>query len=223
MTTPSYSAAKLEHPDCPGPGYLAERGLRLEIPLRLVPRVRARFSTRRNRLDTRMPIVKITLRRTLATLCTLAAFLGTTAIASATSRTSGRDHRFSANYIGHGHGETTGTSASGSATLRGRGRLIGRGTMSGSARGTFTSPTCVTFRGRVVLRGKTGSLRLRARSAQACAAGSESSVSFSGTATVTGGTRSFAGARGRLSFRGSFDRATGRVKVSLSGVIRYRA
>jgi hypothetical protein len=169
-------------------------------------------------------MVRKTLRRTLATLCALAAFLGATAIASATSRDlAGRGHRFSAGYTGHGQGAASGTSASGNATLRGRGRLIGRGTMSGSAHGTFTSQTCVTFSGRAVLRGRSGSLRLRARNAHACAAGGGDSVSFSGTATVTGGTATFAGARGRLSFRGTFDRATGSVKVSLSGVIRYRA
>jgi len=169
-------------------------------------------------------MVRNTLRRTLATLCALAAFLGATAIASATSRGSGgRDHRFSATYVGHGQGATTGTSASGSAALRGRGRLIGRGTMSGSAHGTFTSQTCVTFSGNAVLRGKTGSLRLKARNANACATGGGDSVSFSGSATVSGGTGTFAGARGRLSFRGTFDRATGNVQVSLSGAIRYRA
>jgi hypothetical protein len=171
-----------------------------------------------------MTMVRNPLRRTLATLCALAAFLGATAVASATSRASaGRDHRFSATYAGQAQGETSGTSASGSATLRGRGRLIGRGTMSGSAHGTFTSQTCVTFTGRAVLRGKTGSLRLRARHGQACAVGGGNSVSFSGRAAVTGGTGTFAGARGRLSFRGSFDRATGNVRVSLNGVIRYRA
>jgi hypothetical protein len=171
-----------------------------------------------------MLMVTNTLRRTLATVCALAAILGATGVASATSRApAGRDHRFSASYIGHGQGATSGTSASGSATLRGRGRLIGRGTMSGSAHGTFTSQTCVTFSGNAVLRGKTGSLRLRARRAHACAAGGGNSVSFSGIATVAGGSGTFTGARGRLSFRGTFDKATGGVKVSLSGVIRYRA
>jgi hypothetical protein len=169
-----------------------------------------------------MPMVRNPLRRTLATLCALAAFLGATAVASASARGSeGRDHRFSATYAGHGQGSTSGTSASGSATLRGRGRLIGRGTMSGSAQGTFTSQTCVTFSGKATLRGKTGSLRLRTRNAQACAPGTGNSVSFSGTATVTGGTAAFAGARGRLSFKGTFDRTAGSVKISLSGVIRY--
>jgi hypothetical protein len=95
--------------------------------------------------------------------------------------------------------------------------------MRGSARGTFTSQTCVAFSGRAVLKGKPGSLRLRAHNAQACVAGGGNSVSFSGTATVTGGTATFAGARGRLSFRGTFDRTNGNVQVSLRGVIRYRA
>jgi hypothetical protein len=59
------------------------------------------------------------------------------------------------------------------------------------------------------------------RRAHACAADQGNNVSFSGTATVTGGTAVFAAAGGRLSFRGSFDRATGSVKISLSGLIRY--
>jgi hypothetical protein len=95
--------------------------------------------------------------------------------------------------------------------------------MSGSAQGIFTSQTCVTFSGKATLRGKTGSIRLRTRGAEACAPGTGNSVSFSGTASVTGGTAAFTGARGRLSFRGTFDRTSGSVKVSLSGVIRYRA
>jgi hypothetical protein len=50
---------------------------------------------------------------------------------------------------------------------------------------------------------------------------SGSEVSFSGTATVSGGTATFTGARGRLSFRGSFDKANGRVNITLSGQITY--
>src|SRR3954453_6857414 len=153
----------------PRTGVPCERGLRLEILLRLVPPVRARFSTSAQPARRSMPTVRNTLRRTLATLCALAAFLGATAVASATSHGSaGRDHRFSATYAGQGQGETSGTSASGSAKLRGRGRLIGRGTLRGSGHGTFTSQACVTFSGRAVLSGKTGSLRLVARHAQAC-------------------------------------------------------
>jgi hypothetical protein len=105
--------------------------------------------------------------------------------------------------------------------MRGRGIPIGRGTLRGSGQGTFTSKTCLTFGGRAVLAGKQGSLRVRARNAQACAAGGGTLVSFSGRARVVAGTGRFVGARGRLTFKGSFDRATGRVKISLNGVISY--
>jgi hypothetical protein len=166
-----------------------------------------------------------TFRWALATLCAIAAFVvGATAIASAASRTpAGRDHRFAASYAGIGHGATTGTAASGNAKLRGRGRLIGRGSLRGSGQGTFTSQTCVTFSGRAVLSGNKGSLRIVARRGQACASGGGNTVSFVGRATVTGGTATFADARGRLSFSGSFNRSSGRVTISLSGLIRYRA
>jgi len=216
-------AAKLEHPGCTGSGYRVECGLRPRDSSPIGASSQSSFLDPAQPVRPAMPMVRNTFRRTLATLCALAAFLGATAVASATSRSSGRDHRFSATYNGHGQGEASGTSASGSAALRGRGRPIGRGTMSGSAQGTFTSKTCVIFSGKAVLRGTMGSIRLRARRAHACAGGGGNSVSFSGTATVTGGTDTFGGAQGRLSFTGTFDRTTGSVKVSLSGVIRYRA
>lgn len=175
-------------------------------------------------MSRRMGPLRKTLRRALATLCVVAAVAGVTKpVYAASPGTAGTDHRFTARYAGHGHGQTSGTSASGSATMRGRGVPIGRGTLRGSGHGTFTSQTCVTFSGRAVLSGKRGTLRLVTRHAHACDASGGSNVSFSGTATVTGGTATFAGARGRLSFRGSFDKANGAVKISLSGLIRYRA
>jgi hypothetical protein len=165
----------------------------------------------------------VPLRKTLlrATLCLVAAFAAVTSVAATSRASTGSEHRFGAAYAGHGNGQTSGTTASGSATMRGGGSLIGRGTLRGSGRGTFTSQTCVTFSGRAVLSGKKGTLRLVARRAHACAAGTGNNVSFSGTATVTGGTATFAGARGRLSFTGSFDRTNGSVKIMLSGLIRY--
>jgi hypothetical protein len=163
-------------------------------------------------------------RRVLATVCAVAAFLGVTATAAAAYRGSGgREHRFTAVYAGTGHGRSSGGTTSGSATLRGHGRLIGKGTLRGSGRGIVTNQECVTFRGRAVLSGRGGSIRLVARGAQACAIGGRSDVPFSGKATVTGGTATFAGARGRLSFHGTFDRASGSVRIALSGRIRYRA
>jgi hypothetical protein len=116
-----------------------------------------------------------------------------------------RNHAFSATYVGHGRGAVSGTSASGTATATGRGSIIGRGTLIGSARGVFISQRCVVFRGRAVLKGRRGSIRLVTRRARACAGSTDANdVSFSGSAQITGGTSILAGARGTLSFIGTY-------------------
>jgi hypothetical protein len=133
-----------------------------------------------------------------------------------------RLHVFSAAYAGTGSGHVSGKTASGSATLRGSGRPIGASTLSGSATGTFTSPSCVVFSGRARLTGRHGTLRLSVQRGQACASGSGGSrVSFFGSARIVGATGDFAGARGTLSFHGSYSRATRAVTVSFGGRIRY--
>ena len=146
-------------------------------------------------------------------LCVLAA-----AAVSAAPVAGAEGHRFTAVYGGHGSGQLDGTSASGTATASGRSNLLGPGTLSGSARGTVTSETCVVFAGRATLRGEAASITLTARDAKACAAGSDAStVSFSGTAKVTGGTAGLTGARGTLSFKGTYVRQTGVVTISFAG------
>jgi hypothetical protein len=80
----------------------------------------------------------------------------------------------------------------------------------------------VAFNGKVVLRGRSGSIKLSVRGAHACAsAANASSVAFRGSASVTGGTSSFAGARGTLSFKGTFDKTSGAITISFKGRIRY--
>lgn len=128
---------------------------------------------------------------------------------------------FAGSYAGHGSGTVSGTSASGSVTAIGRGTVIGRGTLSGSGAGVFTSRTCVVFSGTLALSGKRGSITLAARRARACVASTDASVSFSGSAQVTGGTSIFAHARGSLSFKGIYHSRTGEVTISLRGRIRY--
>ena len=131
-------------------------------------------------------------------------------------------HRFSAAYAGTGVGAVSGTTASGTATLAGRGRLIGPSTLTGSGHGTLTSSTCVVFSGKATLKGRSGSIRISTRGAKACAAGADSNdVSFSGQAKVVGGTSAFAGARGTLSFTGRYVRSTNAVTISLKGRITY--
>lgn len=148
--------------------------------------------------------------------------LVTGTLAAAPVALSATSHRFTARYVGRGIGAVSGTSASGSATMVGRGMSIGRGTLSGSARGTFTSKTCVVFSGTAVLKGTAGSIRLSARRARACASGTNPArVSFSGTANVSHGTARFRGARGTVSFHGTYARDTGAVTISLTGTLTY--
>jgi hypothetical protein len=129
---------------------------------------------------------------------------------------------FTGAYAGSGSGYVSGKKVAGSGTLSGRGRLIGRSTLSGSALGDLTSSSCATFGGRATLRGAPGSLRLAVQSAQACASGGGGdSVAFSGRARIVGGSRVFAGARGALSFSGTYTRSTGAVSISFRGRIGY--
>lgn len=135
---------------------------------------------------------------------------------------SAKSHRFTASYSGRGHGAVSGTIASGSASLSGHGRPIGRGTLKGSARGVFISRTCVRFSGTAVLKGTAGSFRLSTRRGRACVSGGNPNhVSFSGTAKVSRGTRRFRGAHGTVSFHGTYARLSGAVTISLTGKLTY--
>jgi hypothetical protein len=130
-------------------------------------------------------------------------------------------HTFTASYSGTASGYVSGSKAFGGATMSGRGRRIGRGTLKGSGAGVFTSPTCVKLGGRVTLKGARGSLRLSVRSAQACSDNASDSVSFSGRARVVGGTKAVSGARGAVWFTGTYVRSTHRVSISFRGRITY--
>jgi len=129
-------------------------------------------------------------------------------------------HSFTGSYRGVGAGNVSGTSASGSATLTGRGKLIGSSSLSGSAVGEFTSSSCAVFSGTATLRGRSGSFHLVVRNAHACA-GSANDVSFSGTAKVEGGTSAYAAAHGALSFKGTYTQSTRTVSITLRGIITY--
>lgn len=130
-------------------------------------------------------------------------------------------HLFTATYTGTGTGAVSGTHASGTATAAGRGTPIGHGTLRGSATGVFTTETCVTFNGTALLQGTAGSIKVVVRGARACVAADANDVAFSGSAKVTRGTETFAGARGTLSLQGKYSRESGAVTISFKGRITY--
>ena len=153
----------------------------------------------------------------------LAVVLLVTAAAAGTvpGALSARERTFTATYTGYGHGQVRGSSASGTATLRERGKIIGPSTLRGSASGVFVSRTCVVWSGKAALRGQAGSLKLTAHAARGCLGADGSTVSFAGSARVASGTGTFTGAHGTLSFHGTYGRRSGAVSIFFKGQISY--
>lgn len=161
--------------------------------------------------------------RTLSLRSLVAAAFATTAILSfAPVAWSAKAHSFTATYRGTGSGQVNGTSASGSATLTGEGTLIGASTLGGSARGVFTSVTCVSFTGTALVRGNPGSITLSANKATACLGATDANeITLSGAAKVVKGTLAFTGAHGTISFTGAYDRQSKELTITLNGRITY--
>jgi hypothetical protein len=157
----------------------------------------------------------------LAEFRRLAVTLLVTAAAASTvpAALSAEQRIFTATYTGYGHGQVHGSNASGTATLRGRGKPIGPSTLRGSASGVFVSRTCVVWSGKAVLKGKAGSLALTARAARACLGTDGNTVSFAGSAKVASGAGTFRGAHGTLSFHGTYIRNSAAVSISFKGRI----
>ena len=115
-----------------------------------------------------------------------------------------------------------GIRASGSATLTGGGASIGRGALTGSGRGVFTSETCITFSGSAVLRGTAGSITVSARNAQACAeATSTSRLLVHGQRGREPRHVDLCGRPRDARVPGRFNAETGTVTVSFRGRIAY--
>ena len=148
------------------------------------------------------------------------------AIATATvvgpSALAARTHLFTASYPGHASATASGKTAAGSVTATGGGPTIGAGNVSGSGSGTLTGKNCFAVDGTGVLRGSAGTIRLSAHHAEMCAVSTTATtVSFAGSAAVTGGTARFARAGGELSFSGTYVQKSGTVKISFRGRISY--
>ena len=153
-------------------------------------------------------------------LVIVAALLAAVSALAPVASSSG-SHAFNATYRGKGHGQVSSKSASGSATAVGRGKPIGRSTLSGSATGVFISASCLTFHGRAVLKGASGSIKLAARGVKVCPPSVAPTFSFSGTARVTGGTGKFAGATGTLKYQGRYVGQDHSLTITFKGHITY--
>ena len=120
---------------------------------------------------------------------------------------------------------------SGKASVTIKGSAIKISSVSGSGSGTdslsklsgkngtgHTSGTCGFFSGPATISGSGGSLTLAVKStSKAC--GESNVKSVSGSATVSNGSGKLKGAKGTLSFSGSYNKSAGSFTVTISGTL----
>ncbi len=120
---------------------------------------------------------------------------------------------------------------SGRASVSVKGSAIKISSVSGSGSGTdglnkltgsngtgHTSGTCGFFSGPASISGSGGSLTLAVKStSKGC--GESNVKSVSGSATVSGGSGKLKGAKGTLSFAGSYNKSAGTFTVTISGSV----
>jgi hypothetical protein len=143
-----------------------------------------------------------------------------TALAAGTAFAAGGS-TFTAKYAGTVTEKVNGNTIVAAVKGSGSGKLVGVSKLAGTATGT-TSPesACAPFFGPGTITGAKGTLKLKVvAGSRACAAGEDDrdNISFSGTATVTGGSGKFKKTRGSLHFSGHYDRAGGAFTVKFTG------
>ena len=141
------------------------------------------------------------------------------ALASGTAKT-----RFTARYSGTVAVAVNGDSVTATPTGDGKGRLVGRSTLTGTVSGTTANPPCSPLAGRSLISGAKSTLKLSpVKGSHACAAGRDdpNNVSFSGSVRVTRGTGELKKARGTLHFSGHYHHDTGAFTVKLTGTLSH--
>jgi hypothetical protein len=136
----------------------------------------------------------------------------------------GSSTAFTASYAGMVTEKVSGQNVTATPRGKGTGTLLGKSTLTGSVTATTSNPPCSPLNGTGALTGKVGTLKVKLLStSRGCAAGEDDrdSISFSGSAKVTGGTGKFRAAKGTLRFTGHYDRSSGAFTVKLRGTLKY--
>lgn len=153
----------------------------------------------------------------LAAILVLAALTAGTAL----SKTS----PFLATYAGHVTEAVNGQDVTATASGKGTGKLVKASTIAGIVKATTANPPCSPLSGPGTIKGPSGVLKLNVLPtlSHGCAASEDdqNDISFSGSAKVTGGTKTFKKARGTLHFSGHYDRGTGAFTVKITGRLTY--
>ena len=131
---------------------------------------------------------------------------------------------FSASYSGSVTEKVSGQTITAVAKGKGKGTLIGKGTISGTVTASTANPPCSPFSGPGVIGGTGGKLKVNVLpTSRGCAAGEDDkdNISLSGSAKVTGGTGKYRAAKGTLRFTGHYDRKSGAFTVKLRGALHF--
>jgi hypothetical protein len=131
---------------------------------------------------------------------------------------------FKGTYAGQVTEKVDGSNVTGRANGTGMSTAVGQGALTGTVAGTTANPPCSPLTGKGVISGPKGKLKLTLLSnSRACAASAtdENSITYSGTAKVTGGTLKFKKAKGSIHFSGTYDRTSGAFNATFTGKLTY--
>jgi hypothetical protein len=131
---------------------------------------------------------------------------------------------FNAKYAGKVTEKVSGQTVTAAVRGSGAGVPVGKSTIAGAVVATTAAESpCAPFFGPGTITGRKGVLKLKvAPTSRGCAAAEDDrdNISVSGTATITGGTKTFRKAKGTLRFTGHYDRSSGAFNVKLTGSVR---
>lgn len=131
---------------------------------------------------------------------------------------------FKGTYAGTVTEKVDGDNVTGLTNGAGASTAVGKGKLLGTAAGTTANPPCSPLSGTGTITGTKGNLKVALLpTSRGCAASQEdqTDVSVSGDAKVTGGTKLFRRAKGKLHFSGSYDRKAYTFSVKFTGRLTY--
>jgi hypothetical protein len=131
---------------------------------------------------------------------------------------------FKGAYAGQVTEKVDGQNVTGLANGTGASIVVGKGKLIGAASGTTANPPCSPLTGSGSLTGPKGNLKITLlATSRGCAASQDdpTDISVSGDAKVTGGTKIFRKAKGKLHFSGTYNRTTFKFSVKFTGKLTY--
>jgi CHRD domain len=131
---------------------------------------------------------------------------------------------FKGSYAGQVREKVDGQNVTALASGTGVGTVVGKGKLLGTVAATTANPPCSPLSGTGAITGPKGNLTVTLLpTSRGCAASEQdqSSITFSGTAKVTGGTLTFKKAKGSIHFSGNYNRTNGAFNAKLTGTLTY--